>query len=224
MRKLMIAAAVVTTASGTPALAHDGAAYVGVDVGLMSPRSMKIRLTNSNGSFEDAIRLRHQLGIDADALFGYDFGMFRVEGEFGYKQASTKDAQLSPTALHNYDSLNTATFYQADGSTRALSAMLNALIDLGASDTVNFSVGAGVGVANIRTRAGLLGNTTLNFTSTNESAIAWQLLAQVRAPVSNQIDLGIKARYFETGGITYGPFCRTTCSPDGSRAQRASTR
>src|SRR4249919_2099683 len=134
MRKLMIAAAVVSTAVGTPAVAHDGAAYVGLDVGLMSPRSMKIRLTNPAGSFEDAIRLRHQLGIDADALAGYDFGMFRIEGEFGYKQASTKDAELSSAALRQYDNVNTPLSYQADGSTRALSAMLNALIDLGPAD------------------------------------------------------------------------------------------
>ena len=63
--------------------------------------------------------------------------------------------RLSSAALRQYDNVNTPLSYQADGSTRALSAMLNALIDLGPADSVNFSVGAGVGVANIRTRAGL---------------------------------------------------------------------
>src|SRR4051794_40596041 len=76
MRKLMIAAAVVSTAVGTPAFARDGAPYVGVDVGLLRPSPLKVRLTSSPGTFDNAMRIRHKLGIDADAVFGYDFGMF----------------------------------------------------------------------------------------------------------------------------------------------------
>src|SRR5947209_18221139 len=37
MRKLMIAAALVSTAMATPAMARDGAPYVGLDVGVLRP-------------------------------------------------------------------------------------------------------------------------------------------------------------------------------------------
>src|SRR4029079_4985287 len=103
MRKLMIAAALVSTAVGTPALARDGSAYVGLDVGLLRPSRPKIRLTTCSGTFENAIRVRHKLGIDADAVFGYDFGMFRLEGELGYKDAKTKDATASSNDLNFFD-------------------------------------------------------------------------------------------------------------------------
>ena len=213
MRKLMIAAAVVSTAVGTPAFARDGAPYVGVDAGLLRPSPLKIRLTTSSGTFENAIRVRHKLGIDADAVFGYDFGMFRLEGEFGYKDAKTKDATLSRAAVNAIDGATFGTSYAADGRTRAISAMLNALVDFGPADAANFSIGAGVGGARVRSRAGLLGNTTLNYSTTNESALAWQVLAELRGPIATNLDIGVKARYFETGNLNFGPFCVTTCQP-----------
>ena len=154
MRKLMVAAALASTAFATPALARDGAPYVGIDAGLLKPSNLKLRLTNSAGSIEDAINVHHKVGIDADAVVGYDFGMFRLEGELGYKYATLNRATISRTALNSYQGNLLGTEFTADGSSRALSGMINALFDFGPSQGVNASLGAGVGGARIRYRAG----------------------------------------------------------------------
>lgn len=41
---------------------------------------------------------------------------------------------------------------------------------------------------------------------------AWQALAEIRAPVSTNIDVGLKARHFDTTRLNFGPFCETTCT------------
>jgi OmpA-OmpF porin, OOP family len=83
MRKLVIAAALVSAAVATPAVARDGAPYVGIDAGVLRPDNLDLRFVNSAVSINNGMILRHKWGYDLDALFGYDFGMFRVEGEFG---------------------------------------------------------------------------------------------------------------------------------------------
>ena len=99
MRKLMIAAALVSTAMATPALARDGSAYVGIDAGVMKPGRLNLRFNNATLSVGDGERLKHKWGYDVDGVFGYDFGMFRLEGEVAYKHAKLKSATLDPAAL-----------------------------------------------------------------------------------------------------------------------------
>jgi hypothetical protein len=99
MRKHMIVAALVSTVFATPAIARDGAPYVAIDAGLLRPSPLNLRLTTSSATIEHAIRVRHKLGIDADAVFGYDFGMFRVEGELGYKYGKLNGADIKSSAL-----------------------------------------------------------------------------------------------------------------------------
>ena len=98
MRKFMMAAALVSACFATPALARDGSAYVGIDAGVQSPSSLRLRFTNSNVSIPNAVQIKHKLGYDVDAVFGYDFGMFRVEGELGYKHADFKHATVALAA------------------------------------------------------------------------------------------------------------------------------
>jgi hypothetical protein len=54
MRKLMIAAAFLSTATATPALARDGSVYVGLDAGLIRAQSLNLRFTNSAVSIPES--------------------------------------------------------------------------------------------------------------------------------------------------------------------------
>src|SRR5260221_13808610 len=126
MRKLMIAAALASTAFATPALARDGAPYVGIDAGLLRPSPLDLRLTNSTTTFEDAIRIRHKLGVDGDAVFGYDFGMFRGEGELGYNYAKLSRATISRAALNAYQGNALDTQFNSFGHSRVISGMIDA--------------------------------------------------------------------------------------------------
>ena len=53
MRKLVIAAALLSTAVATPALARDGAPYLGIDAGLVRPNNLNLRFSNSATSISD---------------------------------------------------------------------------------------------------------------------------------------------------------------------------
>jgi hypothetical protein len=80
MRKLVAAAALLSTAIAAPAVARDGAPYVGVDAGVVRPDNLKLRLETATASIDNAETLRHKWGYDVDAVFGWDFGRFRLEG------------------------------------------------------------------------------------------------------------------------------------------------
>lgn len=60
MRKLVIAAALLSTAVATPALARDGAPYLGIDAGLVRPNNLNLRFSNSATSISDAVVLKHK--------------------------------------------------------------------------------------------------------------------------------------------------------------------
>ena len=75
--------------------------------------------------------------------------------------------------------------------------MANALVDFGPTDGVQFSLGAGAG----RTWMDIDTSTQPSgaaFLDTDDSEWAWQGIAQVRVPVSDSVDLGLKYRYFST--------------------------
>ena len=213
MRKLIIAAALVSAGLGTPAVARDGAVYVGVDGGVVKPRHLKLTFINSAVAVPNGERLSQKTGYDVDGVVDYDFGMFRLEGELAYKHARLKDAALSPDAMA---ALFLGTTIKtivpaATGRSNVLSGMVNGLIDFGPSNGLNGSVGLGAGEARANYRAGLVPSSALNFTGQSR-AFAWQALAEVRYPISENVDIGLKYRYFQTAKLNFGPFCETTCT------------
>jgi len=213
MRKLVIAAALLSTAIAAPAFARDGSAYVGIDAGIVRPDNLKLRFVNSATSVDNGVVLRHKWGYDLDGVFGYDFGMFRLAGELAYKRARIKDAALAPAALAQVmlPPGDSGFAYDSGGHTSVWSGMLNALIDLGPQDGVNASLGAGAGIARARVNSDLTPSSALSF-SGEDRAFAWQALAELRVPVSSNIDVGLKARHFETMRLNFGAFCETTCT------------
>lgn len=119
MRKLAIGLALASTVLATPALARDNSFYAGIEGGLMIVEDAKVRFEDTN---QEIGELNFNVGFDVDVIAGYDFGVFRVEGELGYKHANLDHVQLP---------LDPAVPLDVDGSGRALSVMVNALLDLG---------------------------------------------------------------------------------------------
>src|SRR5690606_31038101 len=84
MRKtIAIALASVATLAANPALARDDAAYVGIEAGVLWPDEVDIDLDGAAAPINTTID--NDMGWDADIVAGYDFGMFRLEAEGGYK-------------------------------------------------------------------------------------------------------------------------------------------
>ncbi len=197
---LLLAATAAATLFAAPALAQP---YVGVSGGILFPKDQDIDLsfdplstTIPRTTFEDAIGIDYKRGYDVDVNLGYDFGLVRLEGELGYKRAKLDNLELSSafrSALQADLSrtVNAETEFDLSGRTTVKSAMVNALLDFGNSESVNFFVGAGAGRARVK------------FAGDRDDAWAYQLLAGVRAPVSDNIDLGLKYRYFQTAKLDF---------------------
>ncbi|GAA3906543.1 hypothetical protein GCM10022276_26310 [Sphingomonas limnosediminicola] len=198
MRKLFLAAA-ATVAIAAPAAARDGSGYVGIEGGVLKPQSQDIfgSVDFTNPLTADIARSRvassrYKLGYDVDLIGGYDFGMFRLEGELGYKRAKIKSVNVDNsfvTALNAGagTAFTPGTDFGFDSHTSVLSGMVNALLDLGGNGGIGGYVGGGAGYASVK-----------QFGSSN-GKFAWQLLAGVYAPISDNLDVGLKYRYFRAG-------------------------
>lgn len=193
MRKLVILA-LASTIIGTPAIARDGSAYVGFEGGAMRPIDTNLDFDSAPVSVNDGVKVDYGAGIDLDIVAGYDFGAVRAEAEFAYKRASVNDVRVNP------DVFATPLNLDADGSGRVLSVMGNLLLDFGDDDGWSGYLGAGAGLARTKIRADLDGvglGASTGF-SGSDSGLAWQVVGGIRRPISDNVDLGLKYRFFNT--------------------------
>lgn len=202
MRKFVLMAA-VAAAVGSPAYARDHSGYVGLDIGALIPTGTSVngKLTDETAdqsmSASNIATIHYKGGYDADLVGGYDFGMFRLEGEAGIKHASLDKLHFPDSTVNTvYDltGVDIPSDVALDGNVRSLSGMVNGLVDFSGSALSGYA-GAGVGLADVRYSGGGF--------SASDTRFAWQLLAGVYVPVSGQLDLGIKYRYFRTGKLKF---------------------
>ena len=222
MRKILLTAT-AALAFAPPALARDGQPYFGIEGGIMLPKDqdgdIDVDFTTTqtpatptapagpaDTSFNNALGLDYKRGVDLDAVAGYDFGFFRVEGELGYKRAKIRDFSVDqgfvdqlnlalnrPSAVPDPGTPGlaplVATNFTFDGRVRVLSGMINGLLDFGDEDGLSFYAGGGAGRARVK------------FAGEKDAAWAYQLIAGVRYALSSNIDVGLKYRHFRTGRL-----------------------
>ncbi|WP_235785757.1 outer membrane protein, partial [Sphingomonas sp. PR090111-T3T-6A] len=190
MRKLALVVALASTALAGPAFAKDKAWYVGVEGGGMIVEDSHYSIAGTS----DALKVDQRTGFDVDGIVGYDFGMFRVEGEAAYKRAEnsglTNSVTLDGVAPGNYRNSRT-------GNTSALSFMVNALLDFGDDKGISGYVGGGAGVARVKADSWRFGADFPDLVDDSDTRFAWQAIAGVRAPVTDKIDVGVKYRFFD---------------------------
>jgi OOP family OmpA-OmpF porin len=191
MRKLAIAVALASTALATPAVARDHSFYAGLEGGGMMVEDMHLGYEDPTLNINDAYRVNFGTGYDIDAVAGYDFGFFRLEGELSYKHAGVDgingtDVRILPDTTGMLDG----------GRVNVLSGMINALLDFGSDDGLQGYIGGGVGMANIKMSAAT-GTVGAHSFSDSDSRFAMQAIAGVRYPVSQNIDVGLKYRFFD---------------------------
>jgi OmpA-OmpF porin, OOP family len=197
MWTLAIALALSSTLLATPALARDGAFYVGGDIGGAIADDMDIDI----GTVDEAVTVNHDLGFDGSIFAGYDFGAFRIEAEAAYKEASL-DSYATRIRLP-LEPANFPTQGDAFGSSSALSFMVNGMLDFGNEDKTSFFVGGGGGVARAAANEYRNRADATPFLDSDESEdnwkFAWQLFAGVRHALSDNTDLTLRYRYFNAG-------------------------
>jgi OmpA-OmpF porin, OOP family len=200
MRKITTVFALASTAVGSShALAHNKTWYAGIESGVVADKaSINLSSIDSAGNV-GAATLKTKVGIDSDAVLGYNFGHFRLEGELGYKTIHVR--RQFPETINGVpvNILHNTTAY-VSGVNSPLTYMGNALIDFGKDRGVRFSLGAGAGMAHVKQQLAL---TYLDpYIRDASTKFAWQLLAEARVPVSNHFDFGLKYRYFNVNNLS----------------------
>lgn len=224
MRKYILTAVAVAAVS-SPALARDGQPYVGIEGGVLFPKEQDgdvfVDYTTVQipaiagpglpivgappGDFDagNVFGLDYKTGYDIDLIAGYDFGAFRLEGELGFKRASLDELNIDdsfiaaintdlnrPSALPDPGAPGLPAFipedFELDDKVQVASFMVNALADFGDDDGLSFYAGLGFGRAKVE------------IVDESDSAWAAQLIAGARYAISDNIDIGLKYRYFRT--------------------------
>ena len=202
MRKFVIGVAMASTALTAPAAARDGQWYIQGDGGAMIVEDV---VFDVDGNLNDA-EAGFEEGYDFGVTVGHDFGAFRLEAEASYRAADLEELQAGASGLQAGNPAGgpgTAFFSNtlpASGEFNALSFMLNGLFDFGPDDGLQGFFGGGIGVArvDINGTAALSGPGAVD---DSDTGLAWQLLAGVRAPLSDSWDVGLKYRYFNAEDV-----------------------
>jgi outer membrane protein OmpA-like peptidoglycan-associated protein len=194
---ILLAGAAITIAA--PAQAREGQVYVGIDGGVLLEDQVDVDLANTdpqtNGAFADT-----NTGFDADIVVGYDFGAFRLEAEGGYKRAGYDGLTVVNSGiLSGGITVPSGTVVQNEEDLAIWSGMLNGLVEFGSDDGVQIFGGGGVGFANLDLPVEVAGVGTVIDDSATD--FAWQLLAGARVAVTDNLDLGVKYRYFVLDGF-----------------------
>ena len=211
MRKLAIALALASTTLATPAFARDHSPYVGLEAGGMLVEDQDFSYQDNTitigRGIANAYTVNYGLGWDVDVIGGYDFGVFRVEGELGYKHAKvdsvTTDARIAPVGTGgNLDG----------GRINVFSAMANVLLDFGNQDGLSGYIGGGAGYGSFKLRAATspAGGPAV---SDSDSRPAFQVIGGVRYAITQNIDIGLKYRYFTATNLHFSDVNPRTQSP-----------
>lgn len=204
MKRLIIASTLASSALAGTAYADDTGPYVTIEGGAVKQEHAGIK--NAAGDLEHKDRFK--TGWEAGGALGYDFGHFRLEAEGFYSRAKLRE-QDRPigTPLPN------GSFTRTDGlsgHTDTYAGMGNVLLGLGHWGGIKAYVGGGVGYARTHLVEALPASGQI---SDHAQGFAWQGLAGLTAPISHNIDLGVKYRYFRPDGADHFTYA------DGSKRQ-----
>ena len=194
MKKLLIASALASSALSGTAYADGTGPYITIEGGAV--KNERADVTSQFG-YEHADRFK--TGWEAGGALGYDFGHFRLEAE-GFYHESNQKSQTRPIGTR----LPFGVFDETNGvygRVKTTAVMGNVLFGLGHWGGVKAYAGGGVGWAkNIFAENPPAGATAGEYVNTHSSGFAWQALAGLTLPVSHNLDLGVKYRYFRPDG------------------------
>ena len=142
MKKLIILAALASSALAGTAHADDKGPYITIEGGGVKQERANVSV---NGAYEYTDRFK--TGWEAGGALGYDFGHFRLEAEGFYDRSALREQDRTiggTTFVATRDGGNLR------GFTSTYAAMGNALIGLGHWGGIKAYVGGGAGYARTR--------------------------------------------------------------------------
>ena len=141
---------------------------------------------------------RYDYGFGLGAALGYDISSigFRVEAEVAFRSARVGSIRDIGVFLPSID------IPLESGRASALSFIINGLYDFGTLEGFTFSGGGGIGVArvnfaNLRERGAVE-----PFINASDTSIAFQAIAAVRRAITQNVDVGVKYKFFTVPSLT----------------------
>ena len=197
MRKIALGMAVAATALASPALARDGQAYFGADIGYADPNNHDV----INNGVDDGTRVNEDNGYDLGAFLGYDWGPIRTEAEVAYYDFNPNSVNGGTQGIPLLDTVAPYDVggWALTGESHVTTLMANALLDLGGNEGVGLSLGGGVGRAFLDSQ--FLGSPTNTYLDSSDSAWAYQAIAALRIPVTKAAEFGVKYKYLNTSNF-----------------------
>jgi opacity protein-like surface antigen len=133
-------------------------------------------------------------GFALGAAGGYNFGMFRVEGEFGYQRNAMDKATACSGGVCSSGSIS--------GNVSAFSGLANGYIDFVNSSPFTPYISGGIGIAYVNTEIeGRRGRATESW---NDTVFAYQAGAGVAYAINKHLTIDVKYRYFATKNLDMG--------------------
>jgi OmpA-OmpF porin, OOP family len=195
MKKIVISSAALILLSTTLTYAQEEQWYVGIEgsYSILKKETSQGTLLNLNTHFKD--------GVGVGGVVGYDFGMFRLEGEIGKHFHSLdrftiiNDGGLGLGGSSNQNALS--------GKSNATHYMMNAILDGG--DLINMGsiepfVGGGLGITNVKWSNFATSSNSLS--SNADTVFGYQVFGGLRAALSPSVEVSLKYRYMDTGKST----------------------
>ncbi len=179
-RLILIMCAAVIVFTSTTLHADDRGPYVSGHAGIVMLDDSSVTDNITGNVFDIDFDLGYDLGIAA----GYDFGMFRIEGELGtiYNE------------VDKYDSIRAS-----DGSFYTVTLMANSYFDIQINSPVTPFLFAGLGLARVSTDDISVNN--IRIADDTDTAFAFQIGAGVSFVFWENVDLDIGYRYFQADDL-----------------------
>jgi opacity protein-like surface antigen len=159
--------------------------YVGGNAGLIIPRDSTFK---NSGSGDETVTFHN--GYSISALSGYKFkNNFRLEGEFGYKNAKTHNVETSGNPTRGYSS-----------TVSVANLMANAFYDVKTPLTLGVTpyLGGGIGLAALMTTSGSVSGVGKTIDRSEDAVFAYQIGGGVAYDITSKVTLDLGYRFFDT--------------------------
>jgi opacity protein-like surface antigen len=154
--------------------------YLGVEGGAVFLSTST--LTFDDGTSED---FKAKTGFGLGVVGGYDFGTYRLEGEFAYRKNNNKE------------SIDNGVTSPLAGDISSMALMVNGYYDFKTvSPTVYPYLGAGIGAARVTVKVPASGGSP-DFDQ-SDTVFAYQFAAGIACAVTKEVTLDLGYKYFAT--------------------------